>query len=167
MRRIVFSGALGVCLLSIVLVACTGPTTDSGEPGRRFQDYWQIDQIEKNFHEATTTKNIEQMMGLFAPNATMTVGSGETASGLDEIRQFWLTQAATFEPENHWQSDHPAYKLEITVNGDRGTLHFECHYIDVDTGEVVSTTTADFDVARIDGSWLITNMVGGTAVLEA
>ena len=26
----------------------------------------------------------------------------------------------------------------------------------------MSTTTADFDVARIDGEWLITNMVGGT-----
>ena len=38
--------------------------------------------------------------------------------------------------------------------------------IDVKTGEVASTTTADFDVARIDGKWLITNMVGGTAVLE-
>jgi len=30
----------------------------------------------------------------------------------------------------------------------------------------VSTTTADFDVARIGGKWLITNMVGGTTVLE-
>ena len=30
----------------------------------------------------------------------------------------------------------------------------------------MSTTTADFDVARIDGKWLITNMVGGTTVLE-
>ena len=24
----------------------------------------------------------------------------------------------------------PAYKVEITVNGDRGTLYFECHYVD-------------------------------------
>jgi hypothetical protein len=96
----------------------------------------------------------------------MTVGPGVTASGLDEIRQFWLEKASTFEPQNHWLSDHPAYKLEITVNGDRGTLHFECHYIDIKTGEVVYATTADFDVARIDGKWLITNMVGGTTVLE-
>ena len=33
--------------------------------------------------------------------------------------------------------------------------------------DIVSTTTADFDVARIDGTWLITNMVGGTTILEA
>ena len=34
------------------------------------------------------------------------------------------------------------------------------------TEKVASATTADFDVARIDGKWLITNMVGGTTVLE-
>ena len=38
------------------------------------------------------------------------------------------------------------------MNGDRGTLHFECHYVDVETSKVVSVTAADFDVARIDGS---------------
>jgi ketosteroid isomerase-like protein len=167
MRRLVIGGALGVFLLSVVLVACGGSGTDSsGNQARRFQDMWQIDQIEKDFHHATTTKDIDLMVSLYAPNATMTVGPGVTASGLDEIRQFWLEKASTFEPQNHWLSDHPAYKLEITVNGDRGTLHFECHYIDIETGEVVYATTADFDVARIDGKWLITNMVGGTTVLE-
>jgi ketosteroid isomerase-like protein len=168
MRRFVFGGALGVFLLSVVLVACTGPTDgSSGEPGRRFQDMWEIDQIEKDFHHATTTKDIDLMMSLFAPNATMTVGAGETASGVDEIRAFWLEQSASFEPENEWISDHPAYKLEITVNGDRGTLHFECHYVDAKTGEVVSVTAADFDVARMGGAWLITNMIAGSTVLEA
>jgi len=106
------------------------------------------------------------MMTLWAPNATMTVGPGVTASGVDEIRRFWLEDSAPFSPENDWISDHPAYKMEITVNGDRGTLHFECHFIDVKTGRVVSSTAADFDVARIDAKWLITNMVGGTTVLE-
>ena len=167
MRRFVIGSALGFFLLSGVLMACGGPSTDSGAgQNQRLADRWEIDQIEKKFHHATTTKDIGLMMSLFAPNATMTVGAGDTAAGVDEIRQFWMTKAATFEPENHWVSDHPAYKLEITVNGDRGTLHFECHYVDIDTGKVVSTTTADFDVARIDGAWLITNMVGGTTVLE-
>jgi ketosteroid isomerase-like protein len=167
MRRLVIGGALGVFLLSVVLVACSGSGNDSaGNQSGRFQDMWQIDQIEKNFHHATTTKDIDLMLSLYAPNATMTVGPGVTASGLEEIRQFWLEKASTFEPQNHWVSDHPAYKLEITVNGDRGTLHFECHYIDIETGEVVYATTADFDVARIDEKWLITNMVGGTTVLE-
>ena len=57
--------------------------------------------------------------------------------------------------------DHPAYKLEITVDGDRGTLHFECHFVNAET-KVVEVTAGDADVARIDGKWLITNFVGGT-----
>jgi ketosteroid isomerase-like protein len=167
MRRHVIGGALGIFVLSVVLVACGGSTAGSaGDQSRRFQDMWEIDQIEKGFHHATTTKDIDQMVSLFAPTATMTIGTGETASGLDEIRSFWLENAATFEPENEWISDHPAYKLEITVDGDRGTLHFECHYIDAKTGNVVSVTAADMDVARIGGAWLITNMIGGSTVLE-
>jgi ketosteroid isomerase-like protein len=167
MRKLVIGGALGVFLLSVVLVACGGSTAGSpGDQSRRFQDMWEIDQIEKQFHKATTDKDIDQMVSLFATNATMTIGTGETASGLDEIRSFWLENAASFEPENEWISDHPAYKLEITVDGDRGTLHFECHYIDAKTGDVVSVTAADLDVARIGGAWLITNMIGGSTVLE-
>ena len=166
MRRLVISGGLGVFLLSVVLVACGGSPTDSSDQARRFQDMWEIDNIEKDFHRATTEKDIDLMLSLYAPNATMTVGPGATASGLDEIRRFWVEDSAPFKAENTWVSDHPAYKLEITVDGDRGTLHFECHFVDVETGEVASTTTADFDVARIDGKWLITNMVGGTTVLE-
>jgi ketosteroid isomerase-like protein len=157
-----------VAMIVLALAACGNEAPDAAADQARMQsDYWQIDQIEKDFHGAMTTKDIDRMMSLFAPNATMTVGPGATATGLDEIRAFWLTKAAPFAAENHWVSDHPAYKLEITVNGDRGTLHFECHYIDVDTEKVASATTADFDVARIDGKWLITNMVGGTTILEA
>jgi ketosteroid isomerase-like protein len=166
MRRLVSSGGVGVFLLSVVLVACSGSgagSTDSTE--RRFQDMWEIDKIEKDFHEATSVKDIELMMSLYAPNATFTVGPGVTAVGVDEIRDFWLEQSPAFEPTNNWISDHPAYKLEITVNGNRGTLHFECHYVDPETREVVSVTAGDMDVARIDGEWLITNFVGGTTEL--
>ena len=165
MRKLLIGGIVAVIVLG--LVACGNEAPDAAADQASMQsDYWQIDQIEKDFHGAMTTKNIDLMMSLFAPNATMTVGPGATATGLDQIRAFWLTKAAPFAPENHWVSDHPAYKLEITINGDRGTLHFECHYIDVDTEKVASATTADFDVARIDGKWLITNMVGGTTILE-
>jgi len=165
MRRNVIGGALGIALLSGLLAGCGGSTASTDDRSR-FRDEWEISQIEKDFHHATTDKDIDLMMSLYAPNATMTVGGGATASGLDEIRRFWTDQSPAFEPTNHWISDHPAYKMEITVNGDRGTLHFECHYIDAVTREVAAVTTADFDVARIDGTWLITNMIGGTTVLE-
>ena len=63
-------------------------------------------------------------------------------------------------------SDHPAYKLKVTVDGDRGTLRFECHFVDIDTEEVAAVTAGSSDVARIDGRWLITNFVGSTAELK-
>jgi ketosteroid isomerase-like protein len=163
-RRLLIGGALGIVLIS--LVACSGASgSEATEALQRKADFWEIDQIERNFHEATTTKDINQMMSLWAPSATMTVGPGETAAGVDEIRQFWLEKSVAFDPETAWISDHPAYKVEITVNGDLGTLHFECHYIGVDTERVALATVADLDVARIDGRWQITNLVGGSTTL--
>ena len=165
MRRLLLAGVLGLLVMS--LPACRGSNEDATSQAALQQqvDYWEIDQIERNFHEATTKKDIGQMMSLWAPDATLTVGPGDTATGTDEIRQFFLDKSMMFQPDVHWVSDHPAYKVEITVNGDRGTLHFECHYVDYDTGEVAFVTTADLDVARIDGRWLIANMVAGSTSL--
>jgi ketosteroid isomerase-like protein len=165
-RKLLIGGALGIALIS--LVACSRASgTEANDALQRKADFWEIDQIERNFHEATTTKDINQMMSLWAPSATMTVGPGETAAGVDEIRQFWLEKSVAFDPETAWISDHPAYKVEITVNGDLGTLHFECHYIGVDTERVALATVADLDVARIDGRWQITNLVGGSTTLTS
>jgi len=166
MRRLVIGSGFGFIILGVILAACgASDSGSSGDQARRAQDMWQIDQIEKDFHEATSLKDIELMLSLYAPNATFTVGGGETAVGVDEIRQFWTEKSPAFEPTNHWISDHPAYKMEITVNGDRGTLHFECHFVDAETGKVAAVTAGDADVARIDGQWLITNFVGGTTEL--
>ncbi len=44
-------------------------------------DMWEIDQIEKDFHKSTTTKDIDLMLSLWAPNATLTAGPGQTAAG--------------------------------------------------------------------------------------
>jgi hypothetical protein len=45
-------------------------------------------------------------------------------------------------------------------------LTFECHFIDVKTSKVVAVVGADMEVARIDGRWLITSMVGGSPTLS-
>jgi ketosteroid isomerase-like protein len=165
MRRLLIAGALGVVLISLAACERSSASSETEAALQRKADMWEIDQIEKSFHKATTQKDIDLMLSLWAPNATFTVGPGETASGIDQIRRFWLKKSVAFMPKTHWISDHPAYKVEITVNGDRGTLHFECHYIDYDTGEIALVTVADQDVARINGEWLITNMVGGSTTL--
>ena len=171
MRMLSIGGAVAVaCAVGILIVALAawGGSSGSGASEQALQrkaDLWEIDRLEKNFHKATSRKDIELMMSLYAPNATFTVGPGVTAVGVEEIRDFWLEQSPAFGATNNWVSDHPAYKLQITVNGDRGTLHFECHYVDPETRKVVSVTAGDMDVARIDGKWLITNFVGGTTEL--
>lgn len=132
---------------------------------RHNADLWQVDQLQKNFHKATTRKNIDLMMSLYAPNATFTF-PGTTAVGKRQIRTFWLTKSLAFLPENKWISETPAYKVRITVNGDRGTLFFECHYLDRKTGKLAVVTAADGDVARINGRWLITSLAGASATLS-
>ncbi len=172
MRTVVIALAVVVVIAVSALVgalAASGGSSESSASEKQLQhdaDLWAIDSIEKNFHKATSRKDIDLMMSLWAPSATMTVGPGQTAAGKKEIRRFWLTKATVFKPENKWLSDTPAYKIHITVNGDRGTLSFECHYIDLKTQKAWSITRADQEVARIDGRWLITSMVSGTAPLS-
>ena len=100
-----------------------------------------------------------------SPNATATFGPGQTVSGKEQIRDVWLTSKA-FKPETNWLSDHPAYKLVATVDGDRGTLRFECHFVDMLTHKIAAVTGGATDVARIDERWLITNFVGATVELK-
>jgi hypothetical protein len=159
------SGALGFVVLLLAVCGDSNAPSPAEEAAlQRKADLYEIDQIEKKFHHATTTKDIDLMMSLWAPNATLTAGPAQTATGIGEIRELWLG-SPVFAPANQWVSDHPAYKVNITVNGDRGTLHFECHFVDVETSELVLVTVADLDVARIKERWLITNLVGGSTSL--
>ena len=113
-----------------------------------------------------TSKDIDLMMSLWAPNATFTF-PGSTAVGKEQIREFWLTKSEAFKPENNWIADTPSYKVRITVNGDRGTLYYECHFVNPDTERWSKPrTAADVDVAKIDGRWLITSFAGASATLS-
>jgi ketosteroid isomerase-like protein len=163
MRTLFIAGALGALAMS--LAGCGGSSGDSAsEEVQRQADYWAITQLQKNFHEATSKKDINLMMSLYAPSATLTI-PGQTAVGKEKIRRFWLTKSDAFKPTNHWISETPAYKIRITADGDKGTLHFECHYVDVNGKTVVVYLTADQEVARINEKWLITDMVVGSATL--
>ena len=165
MRTLLVGGALAVIVVS--LAACGGSSTSSSSEDalQQHADLWAIDQIERNFHKATSLHDIDLMMSLWAPHATFTYGPGDTATGTKQIRHAFLKESEAFKPTSHWVSDTPAYKVRITVNGDRGTLNFECHYVDIKTGKVVSHTAADQEVGRMNGKWLITSMVGGSAPL--
>jgi len=163
MRTLSIGGVLAILVFAVSACGGSSGNSVSERALQREADEYQIDQIERTFHESMSKKDINMMMTLWAPHATFTVGPGQTEVGKGKIRATWL-KSPSFQHTKHWISDHPAYKLKITINGDRGTLHFECHFIDLDTHKVDAFTAADMDVARIDGHWLITKMVGGTTV---
>lgn len=165
MRTLVIAGVLGVLVIS--LAACGGSSIGSTSEQSMEQqaDLYAIGQIEKTFHRAMSKKNIDLMMSIWAPNATLAAGPGVTRTGKTQIRDHWL-DSKPFQPTTHWISETPAYKIRVTVNGDKGTLFFECHFIDTKTDKVVAVSGADMQVARIDGRWLATSMVGASATLS-
>jgi len=148
------------------LSACGGSDKQSSSEQELQQqaDVNAIDQVEKTWHRASSTHNVDLMMTLWAPDATFVIGT-DTLTGKTQIRDFFVHKAAPFQPENHWVSETPAYKIRITANGDKGTLYFECHYVDVKTKKVVSVVGADTDVQKINGKWLITSSASATPSL--
>jgi len=166
MRSVLIIGLVGLALTAS-LAGCGGSSGDSAtqQAQQAEADKYAIDQIEVDWHKASSTKDVDLMMSLWAPDATFTIGP-ETLTGKDQIRDFFTNKAAPFQPENHWVSDTPAYKIRTTVDGNKGTLYFECHYVDYKTGKVVAVVSADQNVERIDGKWLITNLAAATPVLK-
>ncbi len=165
MRMLSIGVALGALVIAFSGCGGSSGTSEKAQAVQRQAELYEISQIERSFHEAISKKDIDKLVSLFAPNATGTFGPGKTVAGKEQIRQVWLNSAG-FKPETHWLSDHPAYKLKATFDGDRGTLHFECHFIDVETGKVAAVTAGNLDVAKIDGRWLITNFLGSTSELK-
>ena len=152
-------GAVGAIV--VVLAACSGGPSTGASDVQRQADLYAINQIEVKWHQASSRKDLDLMMSIWAPNATFTTAS-KTYTGADQIRDFFATQAAPFKKENNWVSDTPAYKSRVTIEGDKGTLYFECDYIDIDTRQVKVVVSADQTVARINGTWLITSAVSAT-----
>ena len=90
MRTLWIGGALAA--LVVALSACGGSSGSSAsdEAMQRQADNYAISQIERDFHEAISKKDIDELVGLFADNATGTFGPGVTVTGKDQIRQIWM-----------------------------------------------------------------------------
>jgi uncharacterized protein (TIGR02246 family) len=163
MRGLLIGGAIAAIVAS--LAACGGSSSGSAERAetQKKADLYEIDQVERTWHKAASTHDLNLMMSIWAPNATFTI-NGTTYTGKAAIRKFF-EGAGPFQPQNHWVSDTPAYKIRTTVNGDKGTLYFECHYVDTKTQKLAAVVGADQDVKKIDGQWLITNSAASSPSL--
>lgn len=162
---------LGGCALAGIAVAlmtgCGSASKASAADAtmQREANLYEIDQIEAKFHQATSTQNLNLMMSLFASGAVFNVDQ-QTLTGKPQIRHWFATENKAFMPGNHWESDTPSYKLRATVNGDKGTLYFECHYIDPKTQKVVAYVGVDHNVQKINGKWLIVDSVASPVLLK-
>jgi ketosteroid isomerase-like protein len=164
MRRLLTLGAVGA--LAVSLAACGGSSKSSAAEQlmQRQAELYQITEVEKTFHKAGSTHDVDLMMTLFAPGATFNIGT-DTYTGKAQIRRFFATKNQAFQPQNHWLSETPEYKVRITLNGDKATLHFECHYVDVKTGKIMAVVGVDHNLQKIKGKWLIVSGTGAPATL--
>jgi ketosteroid isomerase-like protein len=152
--------------IAATLTACSQGAASSTPSATQVQaDTYAIEQIEVNWHKASSTKDVDLMMSLWADNATFNVGT-QNYTGKDQIKAFFTNKAAPFRSENRWISETPAYKIRVTVNGDTGTLYFECHYVDINTRQIRAVVSADSIVSRINGKWLITQSITATPILS-
>jgi ketosteroid isomerase-like protein len=165
--RTALAGCALAGIAAALLTGCGGSGKASAATAQmqREVDLYQITQIEAKFHKATSTQNLNLMMSLWAPGAVFNV-SDQTLTGKAQIRHWFATENGAFQPGNHWESDTPSYKIRATVNGDKGTLYFECHYIDPKTQKVVHFVAVQHQVQKIDDKWLITNSAATPAVLK-
>jgi ketosteroid isomerase-like protein len=160
------TAVMALAVIALPLTGCGGSarSSSSTQAVQRKADLYELEQVEKAWHKASSTHNVDLMMSLWAPDATFNIGP-ETLDGKAQIRRFFASKAGAFRPENHWVSETPAYKIRMTVDGDKGTLYFECHYVDVKTQKIVSTVGADQNMQKIDGKWLITSSAASTVAL--
>jgi hypothetical protein len=120
------------------------------------EDFMQLHQVEIAFHEAGSTKNLEQMLALFSDDA-MLVAGGKTYTGKEQIKHYWRA-AGPFQPQNHWVGYTPAFRIRYDVNGDSAHLYFECLWVDKTAKKIAAHTNSDDRLFRVGGRWLIKEM---------
>ena len=160
---------LGVLAALFVPFAASGGTSATvsakDDVTQRQADLYQIEQVEVKFHRATSKHNLNLMMSIWAPGAIFNIDQ-KTLTGKAQIRHWFATENKAFMPSHHWESDTPSYKIRTAVTGNKGTLYFECHYIDTKSRRTVALVGLDHNVQKINDKWLIVESTGEIASLS-
>lgn len=130
----------------------------------------EIYELQAAFHRAKTTQDIDLMMSLWDPQASLTV---ETVSppatyvGLDQIRAFFLSSGS-------WKFQRfslvPSFKIRIQVQGDYASLYFECHdvgnYVNYppDNRTFANDGTLSGIIRKTGGKWLFLSITAKKSV---
>jgi hypothetical protein len=146
-------------LAAIAVLSTTfpvGAVSNEENPG----DLFALHNVEIVFHQAASTKDLDLMMSLFADGATLSTG-GKTYIGKDQVRSYFATAAASFQPQNKWVAYTPAQRIRININDDQAHLYFECLYVDVVGKQIAAHTFSDDAMVRSGDKWLIKDMKAG------
>jgi ketosteroid isomerase-like protein len=158
MQRVAKMRASALMLAAaIVLAPVANSRAGSEENAEEFMD---LHKVEIAFHEAGSTKNLEQMLSLFADDAILIAG-GKTYTGKDQVKSYWQA-AGPFQPQNQWVGYTPAFRIQYSVKGDHAHLYFECLWVDKAAGKIAAHTNSDDTLARVNGQWLIKEMKAGS-----
>ena len=121
MRRFLIAGVL-LGVVVVAFAACSDAGSDDETAALQLQaDRYDIGRIEEQFHQAMTLKDIDQMMSLWAPNATLTVGPDLTASGVEvakaEVRlpNGTIRQVGEYDVALHLHTDVEATVKVVVV----------------------------------------------------
>jgi len=165
MRR--FTSTLAAAALaSAVLIAGSSAIASANHRGiNHGRDVAAIESLQARFHASVSGGgHIDDLMALWADDATFTNGAGTVFAGKDAIRAMFL-QGGGFK--NDWVSVTPAFKTRITVRGHIADLYFECHFVDYQANPQVVVTHGTFTgtAKKVHGHWLFFHVTAGTTTL--
>lgn len=108
-RRAGAGGLLTGVVVALFLSGCGSDQASSAQIAslQRQADSYAIDQIEVDWHEATSSKDVNLIVSLFATNGSLVAGT-QTFTGTSALRNFFLHDAPPFFPTNNWEADTPA-----------------------------------------------------------
>ena len=147
-------GGVAAANLLPAMAQVSGPAT---------ADVAKIYQLQAAFHQAKTAQDIELMMSLWAPNATLRV-HGDPKSpyvGTEQMREFWL-HSGSFK--NRRFSLVPSFKTRIAVRGNEASLYFECHDVadyDQPTRNIINDTFLAGTLRNMGEKWVFYDMSAG------
>ena len=131
--------------------------------GSATADVAQIYQLQAAFHRAKTAQDIELMMSLWAPKATLKI-QGDSKSpyvGTEQLRGYWLNSGSF---KNRRFSLVPSYKTRIAVRDAEADLYFECHDVadyDQPTRNIINDTFLAGTLRNVGGKWVFYDVSAG------
>jgi hypothetical protein len=142
--------------LILVTPAFADPKVDIGPPA----DVLAARNVEVTFHTAGSVlpeKSLDLMMSIYADDAvlTHTAHDNKVYTGKAELRRYWGDVSGPFRPEHHWIGYTPAMRMHAEIDGDKGSLYFECLWMDMDNNAVGAHSFSDMTLARVYGHWVV------------